>query len=91
MVASTPHRRRGLVVEVEIEYCVPCGHLERAIEMQRLLLGDLGGQLAGVRLRTGSGGVFKVRVDGEEILDAQRDVWDPDRVRDDVTRRLAAA
>ncbi len=77
-------------MEVEIEYCVPCGHLERAIEVARLLLSDFGGQLVGVGLRTGTGGVFKVRVDGEGIFDAQRDGWDPDRVRDDVARRLAA-
>jgi selenoprotein W-related protein len=77
-------------VEVEIEYCVPCGHLDRAIELERMLLGELGGQLAAVRLRTGSGGVFKVRVDGEMVLDAQQDGWDPDRVRDEVTSRLAS-
>ena len=75
-------------MEVEIEYCVPCGHLERAIELERMLLGELGARLAAVQLRTGSGGVFKVRVDGEMVLDAQRDGWDPDRVRDEVSSRL---
>ena len=38
---------------MEIEYCVPCGHLERAIELERLLLTELGGRLAAVRLKTG--------------------------------------
>ena len=77
-------------MDVEIEYCVPCGHLDRALEMAGVLLREFGGGLDGVRLRTGSGGVFKIRVDGEEIFDAQRDGWDPDSVRDDVARRLAA-
>jgi selenoprotein W-related protein len=78
-------------MEVEIEYCVPCGHLERAIDLERMLLSELGGRLQAVRLRTGSGGVFKVRIDGEQVLDAQRDGWDPDRVRDEVNARLEAA
>lgn len=78
-------------MDVEIEYCVPCGHLDRAIELERLLLAELGNRLAGVRLRTGTGGVFKVRVDGDLVLDAQQDGWDPGRVRGEVTARLAAA
>lgn len=77
-------------MEVEIEYCVPCGHLERALELERLLLSELGGRLAAVRLKTGTGGVFKVRVDGDQIADAQQDGWDPDGVRDMVTARLAS-
>jgi selenoprotein W-related protein len=79
------------MLEVEIEYCVPCGHLDRAIDVQRMLLSELGNRLAGVRLRPGTGGVFQVRVNGELVLDAQQDGWDPDRVRDDVSARLAAA
>ncbi len=78
-------------MEVEIEYCVPCGHLDRAIELQRMLLSDLGNRLAGVRLRTGTGGVFKVRVDGEQVFDAWQDGWDPDRLRTAVTSRMRVA
>jgi len=57
------------MVEVEIEYCVPCGHLDRAQEMQRALLEEFGQELNAVRLKTGDGGVFKIRVDGEKIYD----------------------
>jgi selenoprotein W-related protein len=57
------------MVEVEIEYCVPCGHLDRAQEAQRALLEEFGQALDAVRLKTGDGGVFKIRVDGEEIYD----------------------
>jgi len=54
---------------VEIEYCVPCGHLNRAIDTQRAILEHFGRQLDGVRLKTGHGGIFTIRVDGEEIYD----------------------
>jgi selenoprotein W-related protein len=55
--------------EVEIEYCVPCGHLDRAIDTQRAILERFGGRLGGVKLKTGHGGVFTIRVDGEQIYD----------------------
>lgn len=54
---------------VEIEYCVPCGHLDRAIDTQRAILEQFGRQVDGVRLKTGHGGVFTIRVDDEEIYD----------------------
>lgn len=54
---------------VEIEYCVPCGHLNRAIDTQRALLEHFGRRLDGVSLKTGHGGVFTIRVDGEQIYD----------------------
>lgn len=54
---------------VEIEYCVPCGHLERAIETQRLILEHFGRKIDSVALKTGEGGVFTIRADGEEISD----------------------
>jgi selenoprotein W-related protein len=54
---------------VEVEYCVPCGHLEQAINTQRAILTEFGQQLRAVALVTGEKGVFKIRVDGEEIFD----------------------
>lgn len=54
---------------VEIEYCVPCGHLEQAINTQRAILTEFGQKLRAVALVTGEKGVFKIRVDGEEIFD----------------------
>lgn len=77
-------------MHIEIEYCVPCGHLDRAVEVQRDLLSTFGGDLDGVTLKTGDGGVFKVRVDGEQVLDAQQDGFDLDRIRSDVEQQLAA-
>jgi selenoprotein W-related protein len=54
---------------VEIEYWVPCGHLNRAIDTQRAILEHFGRQVHGVRLKTGHGGVFPIRVDDDQIYD----------------------
>jgi selenoprotein W-related protein len=55
--------------DVEVEYCVPCGHLEQAINTQRAILTEFGQKLRSVALVTGDKGVFKIRVNGEEIFD----------------------
>lgn len=41
-------------------------------------------------LRTGTGGVFKVRVDGEQVWDATSDGYDLEAIRELVDERLAA-
>lgn len=77
------------MADVEIEYCVPCGHLDRAIETQRLLLTEFGQNLDGVRLKTGDGGVFKIRVDGEEVFDKSQG-YDEDEIKDAIRERIGA-
>jgi selenoprotein W-related protein len=57
------------MTNVEIEYCVPCGHLEKAIDTQRVILTEFGQKLHAVALVTGDKGVFKIRVNGEEVFD----------------------
>lgn len=52
---------------VEIQYCVPCGHLPRAIDVQKTILERFGQRLDGVKLQTGDSGIFKIRIDGHEI------------------------
>lgn len=54
---------------VEIEYCVPCGFLDRAEEVQHALLTSLGEDLDSVALVTGEKGVFRVHVDGDTVYD----------------------
>ena len=78
------------MTNVEIEYCVPCGHLDRAIETQRALLSQFGRQLDGVRLKTGHGGVFKIRVNDEEIFDKTDDAYDIDATKESIQGRLAS-
>lgn len=77
-------------MNIEIEYCVPCGHLDRALATQRELLETYGRVLEAVTLRTGHGGVFKVRIDGDLVLDAKRDGYDLDALVGLVDDRLAA-
>ncbi len=52
---------------VEITYCRQCRWLARAAWVAQELLTTFEGELAGVTLRPGSGGVFDVALDGEVI------------------------
>ena len=72
------------MTDVEIEYCVPCGHLNNAQDVQGALLEQFGMELDGVRLKTGDGGVFTVSVDGELVFDKAEDDYDVD----EITRRV---
>lgn len=57
------------MTSVDIEYCVPCGLLDRAIKTQARLLNEFGQDLDEVTLTPGHGGVFIVTADGETIWD----------------------
>jgi selenoprotein W-related protein len=69
---------------VEIEYCVPCGFLDRAQDIQRALLQQFGDRLDRVALVTGDHGVLQVRVDDDVVWDKADDPYDLDAI----TRRL---
>lgn len=74
------------MTEIEIEYCVPCGLLDNAIETQHALLEEYGRDIDTVSLKPGHGGVFKVRV-GDELVfdkDGQEEGYDLERVREAV-------
>ena len=73
---------------VEIEYCVPCGHLDRASGLAEHLLRTFRGRLDRVALVTGDGGVFVVSVDGERVYDVAEAPYDPDEVTRRVRERL---
>lgn len=75
------------MTDVEVHYCVPCGHLERAQRVQEAILTDLGQDVDTVALRTGDGGVFTVSVDGERIFDVSEDEFDLDAIVGDVRGR----
>lgn len=78
------------MVSVDIEYCVPCGHLDRAIETQRELLETFGQRLDGVQLTTGDSGVFEIRTDGELVWDKAEDGYDLDAIVETVDDRVSA-
>lgn len=75
--------------DVEIEYCHPCGHLEKAIDTQRVILTEFGRRLRAVTLVTGEKGVFKIRVNGEEIFDKKQG-YDEDAIITAIAERVDA-
>lgn len=78
------------MTQVEIEYCVPCGMLGRAQEVQKALLSEFGQELESVALVTGDSGVFKVRVDGDEVFDKSTDEYSVDGIVGSVKERVGA-
>ncbi|WP_049987028.1 SelT/SelW/SelH family protein [Halobellus rufus] len=72
---------------IEIEYCVPCGFLERAEDIQHALLEQFGDRLDRVALVTGDHGVLTVAVDGDVVWDKAEDDYDVD----EITRRVRDA
>jgi len=75
---------------VEIEYCVPCGMRDRAVDVQTALLETYGQQLDAVSLVTGDSGVFEVSVDGETVFDKDEDDFSVDAIVDAVGQRATA-
>lgn len=73
---------------VEIEYCVPCGFLDRAETIQHALLSNFGQQLDRVALVTGEHGVLRVSVGGETVFDKEEDEYDVDEIVRAVRERL---
>lgn len=73
---------------VEIEYCVPCGFLDRAETIQHALLSNFGQQIDRVALVTGEHGVLRVSVGGETVFDKEEDEYDVDEIVRAVRERL---
>ncbi|WP_135829374.1 SelT/SelW/SelH family protein [Halorussus halobius] len=78
------------MTQVEIEYCVPCGMLDRAQDLQHALLDEYGERLDAVALVTGDGGVFEVRADGEQVFDKDADEYDVDAIVESVGEYASA-
>lgn len=72
---------------VEIEYCVPCGYLPRAMDAQKAILERFGQQVDGVKLMTGAAGVFAIRVDGEQVY-SKPDQFDIEGVIAGIAQRV---
>jgi selenoprotein W-related protein len=78
------------MTEVEIEYCVPCGFLPAAEQVQHALLSKFGRRLDCVDLVPGNHGVFQVRIDGETVYDRQQEEFDVDAITRQVRSQLRA-
>lgn len=76
------------MTEVTIEYCVPCGYRDRAVDLERAILGALERQLDQLTLEMGDNGVFIVRADGEIVYDKEEDGFDIDGIVRDVRKHL---
>ncbi len=63
---------------VEIEYCVPCGLRENALQTADVILDAQGQAVDGVELVPGDGGVFEVRADGDVVFDKDEEGYDPE-------------
>jgi selenoprotein W-related protein len=53
---------------IEIEYCTQCRWLLRAAWMAQELLTTFEGELGGVLLKPGTGGIFEVRLDDKTLF-----------------------
>ena len=65
---------------IEIEYCVPCGFLDRAQDVQASILETYGKRIERVALVTGDQRVFTVTVDGDLVYDKADDQYDVDEI-----------
>jgi selenoprotein W-related protein len=68
------------VTDVEIEYCVPCGFRDRALDVSRAILNACEDELASLTLMTGAHGIFQVRVDGRMVYDKDETEFDVDAI-----------
>lgn len=73
---------------VDIQYCVPCGHLPRAQDLQEAVLSEFGQEVDSVTLHTGDSGVFTVDVDGDRVFDVDEDEFDEEAIVEAVRDRL---
>ena len=65
---------------VQIEFCLPCGYLNRAEDVQHVLLQTLGETIDSVTLIPGDNGVFTVTVDDTKVFDIANDEYDVDDI-----------
>jgi selenoprotein W-related protein len=72
-------------MEVEIEYCVPCGFRQHALDVQGAVLNGLEQELDSLTLVMGDHGVFRVTADDETVYDKETD---GDLDADDIVRDL---
>lgn len=75
---------------VSIEYCTVCNFRGRAAWLAQELLAAYEGDLAGVTLVPGRGGVFDVRIDGELVFSQKQAgrLPEPRELKDALRARL---
>ncbi|WP_302081254.1 Rdx family protein [Salinibaculum rarum] len=76
------------MTEVTIEYCVPCGFRDRALDVQQAILTGLERDIDRFELEMGDHGIFQVRVDGTTVFDKDDDEFDVDAIVRAVRKQL---
>ncbi|WP_123538732.1 SelT/SelW/SelH family protein [Halosimplex salinum] len=76
------------MTRVTLEYCVPCGFRERALDTQEAILTSLEAEIDSFELSMGDNGVFRIEVDGEVVFDKEADDFDVDGIVRDVRSEL---
>ena len=79
-----------MMTRIEVEYCVPCGMLNRAQDVSGALLEQFGQRVDEVALVTGDDGVFVVRVDDQVVFDKSEDDYDVDEIVRRVNSEIGA-
>lgn len=74
-------------MNIEIEYCVPCGYLDKAAEAQKTILSAFGEQIGMVSLKPGNKGVYTFRADGDVIY-SKPDEFRIEEIVDTIKARL---
>lgn len=80
----------GAKPTLSIEYCTVCNFRGRAAWLAQEVLTALEGELAGVTLVPGRGGVFDVRLDGEAVF-SQKEAGrfpEPREIKDAVRAKI---
>jgi selenoprotein W-related protein len=80
-------KERISAMNIEIEYCVPCGYLDKAVDAQKTILNAFGEQLGQVALKPGNKGVYTFRVDGDVIY-SKPDEYRIEDIVDTIKQRL---
>jgi len=73
---------------VHIQYCVPCGHLPRALDVQKSILERFGQKLGGVTLRPGDHGIFTIDVNDERVY-TKPDPFELDALLETIEQHVA--
>jgi len=68
------------VTHVTLEYCVPCGYRDRALNTQEAILTGVEREIDSFELVMGDHGVFRVDVDGDAVYDKAEDDMDTDDI-----------
>ncbi|HRN19475.1 MAG: Rdx family protein [Trueperaceae bacterium] len=75
---------------VHIQYCVPCGHLPRALDVQKSILERFGQKLGGVTLKPGDHGIFTIDVNGERVY-TKPEEFELDALLEAIDQRVTGA